>query len=807
MNSKKNDIDRFLETYIPSPLDEDMEEDGARVLHRLKSERRNAPVVNSYSTDSANTSRLWLPLVAALAVVLVVFLGILAVRNTRPEIEVAEGILFATNGTRDGGLKVGERLDHQQVVRTSDAFAVLALQDGTRVEVRPQTALWFERAQDGERIHLNRGSVIVSAAKQRDGHLYVQTPDMTVAVVGTVFLVNAEEAGSRVAVFQGEVQVQQGKVSRTLLRGQQATSNGLMESRPLSEEISWSPHVEVHLALLQQASAVNESKRLEFEAASLRPLESRSDRVPVRVRCRGVDGELQPPPASLATRPVPLGRCVGDNVPLRSLIAAAYNVPERMVGGLINYITDGAREPYQIEAKAENPATATREDLRQMLRNLLIDRLKLVTHRETKELPGYVLSIAPGGIKFNETIGEEELPLMQLGSAFREQSQSARQMVPMVMKGRFRMPTFADTLSLNAPGNAPIIDRTDLTGLYDVNFTLNQVMNVQRSLTGAFVMGERDFDPPLGKALEQQLGLRLEAKQVPVDYLVVDHVEKPPLEQQGLGQQGKVEFEVATVKPSNLTGGLVLRSCRGIDTKLTPGDLRPGRQQTPLGRCVFQHAKLITLIADAYAEELRQFTSFPPFELVTGGPDWKTADSWDIEAKAADPSTVTERELYRMFQNLLVERFKLKFHRDSKEISGYELVVAKGGPKLTPAKDRNAPPSNHRDPSLPPGLESINTQNRSMYGLALSLTSIVGPVADKTQLPGTYDLVLTFARDFDMKQPMDKKGGPLPGAVVQPGAGPSLFKALEQQLGLSLEPAKLKFEFLVIDSAEKPSGN
>src|SRR5262249_25134413 len=98
---------------------------------------------------------------------------------------------------------------------------VLTLRDKSRVEIRPMSEVLLERATDGVRIHLGEGMIIVNAAKQRKGRLYVQTKDMTVSVVGTVFVVNAEKTGSRVAVLQGEVQVQQGPTEKHLRSGEQ----------------------------------------------------------------------------------------------------------------------------------------------------------------------------------------------------------------------------------------------------------------------------------------------------------------------------------------------------------------------------------------------------------------------------------------------------------------------------------------------------------------------------------------------------------------------------------------------------------
>src|ERR1700686_3974955 len=118
--------------------------------------------------------------------------------------------------------------------------------------MRTQSELSLERADDGARIRLNKGSVIVTAAKQGAGHLYVQTKDVIVSIVGTVFMVNAEESGTRVAVIQGEVHVQQGATSRRLLPGQQVATNPIMEPVSLEEQVSWSRTASAYLALLQQ---------------------------------------------------------------------------------------------------------------------------------------------------------------------------------------------------------------------------------------------------------------------------------------------------------------------------------------------------------------------------------------------------------------------------------------------------------------------------------------------------------------------------------------------------------------------------
>ncbi len=136
------------------------------------------------------------------------------------------------------------------------AGAVLALLDGSRVEMCSNSELAVERAPDGLRIRLDRGGIIVNAAKQRTGHLYVQTKDMTVSVVGTVFLVNAGEDGSRVAVIEGEVRVQQGVTGTKLTPGEQIATGQMVQSPPVKEAIAWSRNAAALIRLLQQSAVV-----------------------------------------------------------------------------------------------------------------------------------------------------------------------------------------------------------------------------------------------------------------------------------------------------------------------------------------------------------------------------------------------------------------------------------------------------------------------------------------------------------------------------------------------------------------------
>src|SRR4029453_1225248 len=132
-------------------------------------------------------------------------------------------------GAEIQSLKVKDIIRMGEIIRSNGGSGgSLVLADGSRIEMRTKSELVLENAVDGVRIQLHNGGIIVNAAPQRKGHLYVQTRDLTVSVIGTVFLVNAEAEGSRVAVIEGEVHVVQGPVETKLRSGEQVASNPLM---------------------------------------------------------------------------------------------------------------------------------------------------------------------------------------------------------------------------------------------------------------------------------------------------------------------------------------------------------------------------------------------------------------------------------------------------------------------------------------------------------------------------------------------------------------------------------------------------
>jgi len=242
---RNEEIARLLKKSLPSPQQE--EEVGKRVFYRLllaRTENSVATLPNGDQSDPDWKRAPWLSIavVATVGLASIVF-GLLLMSG-----------LWRTGEDLAHTEPAGDPIRSGETVQASTAEGmILVLRDGSRVEMRSESKLQIDNADDGLRIHLNAGSVIVTAAKQGAGHLYVETQGAIVSVVGTVFVVSAEQTGSRVGVIEGVVNVAQGAISQKLLPGQQLATNPAMDPVPLDVQVSWSRSVESHVALLQQS--------------------------------------------------------------------------------------------------------------------------------------------------------------------------------------------------------------------------------------------------------------------------------------------------------------------------------------------------------------------------------------------------------------------------------------------------------------------------------------------------------------------------------------------------------------------------
>jgi uncharacterized protein (TIGR03435 family) len=205
---------------------------------------------------------------------------------------------------------------------------------------------------------------------------------------------------------------------------------------------------------------------------------------------------------------------------------------------------------------------------------------------------------------------------------------------------------------------------------------------------------------------------------------------------------------------------------------------------------------------------------------IEGAPAWIASDLFQINAKA-EGTPIREMLWGPMMQALLEDRFKLKIRREVRDVPAYALAVAKGGPKIQPLRGTCAP-STFPPPPKAPGEIDCGPQGTSRKGPNMAwgfigsadefskiLNSMLDrPVIDKTGLAGVFNFHVEFAPDetspgFVMRlRTVPEDGGP-----SDPTGGTSIFTAMQEQLGLRLEPAKGPKEFLVVEHVERPSGN
>jgi uncharacterized protein (TIGR03435 family) len=433
-DSLKTLIDRHLPT--PSPLE--LTASRERLLNELRSmpAHRQRPRVG----DAAPSVSWWRPaasLAAAAALIAIIATASFQRGDWIATVEAADGSRYT--------------IDANEVLRLSDGDAMLTLEDGSRVEMRSEAELSLEREVEGLGIHLRSGDIIVNAAKQRSGRLHVRTKDMTVAVAGTVFLVNAATDGSRVAVIEGEVAVRergmplrhsgrQGAIETTLKPGEQVATSPTLAGRSMREDLTWSRHAAGHLAILdsftrgmaqtagrlqplanaaQTPGAAAGQARAEFEEASVRVCDPDNlPPLPEGARGGGANSFYMTPGRTyaLCMTPATLVRTAygygpfdldylrppgtrgfgpdGRGLSLNGVYGLGVEDGKRVRGG-----PDWVRsERYTIEAVANGTADA--ETMRgPMLQALLESRFKLKAHVETEQAPAFSLVVAPGGLR------------------------------------------------------------------------------------------------------------------------------------------------------------------------------------------------------------------------------------------------------------------------------------------------------------------------------------------------------------------------------------------------------------------------
>jgi hypothetical protein len=175
-------------------------------------------------------------------------------------VQAAEGQVYQIADTRSAPVVSGERLQKGDRIRTAkDGHAFVRLGDGSVIEMKDRSELSLSKNSLGTTIHLNRGAIVVEAAKQGKQHLFVDTGDSHVSVTGTVFSVNSGTKGSRVSVIEGEVHMDHAGSERVLRGGEQATTSAAIERIPVKDEVAWSRKAERYAETLAAFTSLNKA--------------------------------------------------------------------------------------------------------------------------------------------------------------------------------------------------------------------------------------------------------------------------------------------------------------------------------------------------------------------------------------------------------------------------------------------------------------------------------------------------------------------------------------------------------------------
>jgi uncharacterized protein (TIGR03435 family) len=418
------------------------------------------------------------------------------------------------------------------------------------------------------------------------------------------------------------------------------------------------------------------------------------------------------------------------------LIRTAYDVDADSILGGPSWL-----EWDRFDLAARTPPSASPAAIRIMLQTLLAERFQLVIHRDTRPLPGFVLTVSKGKPKLHDADGASD------SRCSAEPPPPAPGVVPSIAAScrNMTMAEFAATLRELAKdylGN-PVVDSTGLTGTWDFDFRWTP----KGPLQAAGADGVSIFD-----ALEKQLGLKLQAEKIPMPVIVVDSVNHTPSPNSSeitakLSPSPSAEFEVAVIRRSL-------------------ADTPPPRQFQfqPGGRLTLRGVPLRAMIIQAW-----DLDPDPHAELI-GAPKWLDSARFDVTAKALAASVngaqIWNDDLQTMLRALLVDRFRMVTHYEDRPVDVYTLIAVK--PKLRKADPSNrtgctsGPAQAPGNPQDGPPPSEVVCRNVTMAQFAERLQGVARsyiryPVLDATGIEGAWDFTLVFTP----APPPD--GGPGPG--------------------------------------------
>jgi uncharacterized protein (TIGR03435 family) len=495
------------------------------------------------------------------------------------------------------------------------------------------------------------------------------------------------------------------------------------------------------------------------------------------------------------TGPVRGGRYEIKTASMVDLIRIAYGFPADKILGGPSWL-----EMDRFDVIAKVPPDSTPDTQKLILQSLLEDRFKLVVHKDTKPLPTYALTAgktlhlkkAEGsedpGCRAQSTNGPVSMTMMMPnGNGQPAELRIGPDMTIPFQCRNMTMAAFARGLRGMTGagiyiGPNDVLDQTGLEGNW--NFDIKWSM---QSYPGGATPSEHIT---VGDAIDKQLGLKLEQRQVPVPVIVVDSVNRRPTENPpGVAEAFPVvpaptEFEVADVKPTDPT-------------------VRGGRFQVqPGGHLNVQGLPIRVLVS-------RAFNSFNNDEIV-GLPGWANTERFNINAKA--PATSGQMDMESMaplLRALLVDRFKMTYHTEDRQVSAYSLVSVKPKMKKADSATRSSCKADYSALG-----ETLNCHNITMAGFVEQLWN-TGPgmswtVLDATGIEGGWDFTLTFDPNaaFRMNRPVEAPAANGVPMASDPSGTITVFEAVEKQLGLKLEMRKRSMPVIVIDHIEqKPTDN
>ena len=505
------------------------------------------------------------------------------------------------------------------------------------------------------------------------------------------------------------------------------------------------------------------------------------------------------------------GKLTASAVSLSSLVWFAY-VPEPGKGKVSGGPKWAQSNTFDINAKVDDAymkgwdklSVQERTDrVRPMVRKLLADRFQLKLRIEMQPTPVYALVQAKGGAKVKEVAP----PPPAEGDPFEAMQKHMAENPGKPLPGSIlctgntctassvQMSHAIGQIGGSAGADRIVIDETGLKGYYD------------------FVMTQpRHNDDQAMEEVEDSLGLKFEPRTVPIKTYIIESAERPSVDGAELPDTAELAtpkppaFSVATIRPSPPDARFMSPPNGGAE------DFRASMAtvESMIGFAYDIHTVLGMSMDPAHFY-------LPHAQDLVGGPDWIRSDKYDLRAKLDGPELEAwnklpknqqKEQLRLMMRALLADRFKLTLRQEKRELPVYALIVAKDGPKLQVSKGPPPGLNDGSDPAKPfddtkPYVTRwgggdhgwIKGRDGKIDDLVWQIwmqRELAGrKVLDRTGLTGRYDIDLKWASVDDPRNP----------------DGPSLFTAIQEQLGLKLDPVKAPVDVLVIDHIERPSEN